>query len=110
MLTRDQILETRRTLPLETVEAFGGTVTVRTLTGAERERLLNDYQAHRAAGTVRAAMVVACVCGGDGKPVFTEQDIAALNGLSGAEIERVFDVACRLNGFGVKEEDGLRKN
>jgi hypothetical protein len=110
MLTREQILETRRTLPRETVAAFGGTVCVRTLTGAERETFVSGYDAHRKAGTIRAALLVACVCDDAGKPLFAAADVPALNELSGVEVERCFDAACRLNGFGAKAEADLRGN
>ena len=63
MLTRDDILKCT-SLPREPVEAFGGTLYVRTMTGAERDSWEAQLLEQRKRGkvNVRASLAVRAIC------------------------------------------------
>src|SRR4051812_3187961 len=104
MLSRDAILGAddlkRETVP---VPEWGGTVCVRTMTGAERD----DYEAetYRMRGAsadnnlanLRARLCVRTICDESGQRLFTDQDIDALGKKSAAALDRCVEVALRLS-------------
>jgi hypothetical protein len=46
----------------------------------------------------------------NGKPLFTEADLEALNNKSAAVLGRLFDVAAEINGIGIPKIAEARKN
>ena len=110
MLSREAILAAQDTvLEVVAVPEWGGDVTVRSLTGAERDWLESQI-VHREGKTVttnlenlRAKLAAMTLCDAEGQRLFTEQDITALAAKSAAALDRVFQVAARLSAL--REED-----
>lgn len=123
LLTADQILaaDDSPTLDVEVPE-WGGTVRVRTLSGAERDAF--EASIAQQAGkskkanlaNLRARLVAKCVIGEDGKRLFSDSQAVALGQKSSAALDRVFEAARKLNRMteddveelteGFPEEDG----
>ena len=111
LLTREMILA-RQSLAAELVNVaeWGGTVRVRELTGAERDRYEAALVKMQKGGktdltmdNARARLVSLAVIDASGARVFTEADVVKLGNLSAVALSRVFDVAARLSK--ITEED-----
>ena len=111
LLTREMILA-RQALVAELVNVaeWGGTVRVRELTGAERDRYEAALVKMQKGGktdltmdNARARLVSLAVIDASGARVFTEADVVKLGNLSAVALSRVFDVAARLSK--ITEED-----
>jgi hypothetical protein len=121
LLSRDDILKATA-LPTEEVEVpeWGGMVLVRALSGRERDEFEASMVAQRGEGknmtlvpdtaNVRAKLAAWCITGEDGKPYFTQRDVHALGELSGAALDRVFEVAQRLSGLSEADVEELAGN
>lgn len=90
-------------------------VLVRELRGRERDEWEASMAVQRGGQIVpdtanaRAKLVARCIIDPASlKPLFTQQDVAALGELSAAALDRVWDVAARLSGLnqGALEEAG----
>jgi hypothetical protein len=117
-LTREAILGAAD-LPAEEVEVpeWGGVVVVRGLTGEGRDEfeasttVVRGTTIARDTANIRAKLVSHCVIDpGTGEPMFTRQDVDALGKLSGAALNRVWAVACRLSGMQEDEEEAEGKS
>lgn len=102
-------------LPTEQVPVpeWGGTVTVRTMSGAERDAFEASIIEGKTGGrlvNVRAKLAVRVLCDDKGARLFDDDDADALGAKSGKALDRVFDVAQRLNGIGAKEVKELEGN
>lgn len=112
ILTKSDILESND-FPHEDVEVpeWGGTVRVRSMSGAERDAL----EAHFINAGVdkltnlRARLCALCIVDDKMERLFNDDDIAALGKKSAKALDRVADVAQRLNGMGAKAEDAAIK-
>ena len=109
-LTREAILAATDTcIERVAVPEWGGEVSVRSLTGAERDWLEGQIvQRTGKTGTInnenlRAKLCTMTLCDADGQRLFTEQDMTALAAKSAAALDRVFQVAARLSGL--RDED-----
>lgn len=117
LLTRDSILAAPD-LQTEVVEVpeWGGSVTVRGMTGAERdsfERSMVDLSGKDTKMNVvnfRAKMVARTVVDSAGKRLFRDDDATMLGTKSAAAINRVFKVAQRLSGMADDEVEELTTN
>lgn len=110
LLSRGQILAAED-MPTEIVDVpeWGGSVKVKTLTGAERDA----FEARGIIGrgrnrevniqNIRARLVVETVVDDDCQPLFSRADINALGRKSSKALDRVFNAAMRLSG--ISEED-----
>lgn len=101
--------------PREEVDCpeWGGTVFVRTLSAAERDRWeirCEDLKTKGLLSNVRASLLVLTLCDADGKLLFTENDAVELGKKSAAVVDRLFDVARRLNGIGQEQVEAAKKN
>lgn len=109
-LNRDRILSADD-LPREVVEVpeWGGSVYVRTMTGAERDRFEDEHhkQVNR---NFRARLAVLTVCDEAGVLLFKPEDAGALGEKSAAALNRVLDVSAKLNGLTKSDVDDLEKN
>lgn len=110
---REQILSSDDIVTREIkVPEWGCTLTVTTLTGAERDDyeagLIKDRQPDLR--NMRAKLCARCIVDKDGKRVFADFDIEALGKKSALALDKVFEVAQQLNGIGVKELEELAKN
>lgn len=117
-LTKDQILEASD-LKTETVDVpeWGGSVNVRTMTGTDRDAFENSLVKLDASGkavqsldNMRVKLLVVTLVDDNGNRLFDSDDINMLGRKSTAAIERVYDVAARLNGIGAKAEAEAGKN
>lgn len=96
-----------------TVGEWGGDVTVRGMTGAQRDAFMaaNRTKAGEFDPTnYRAKLVARCVVDEAGKPMFTEADIEALSGKSSAALDRVFNVADKLSSTSAEAVKEAEKN
>ena len=114
MLTRDQILAADD-LPRELVKVpeWGGDVYVKTITGAERDRWeiqIATSSKKPSSETIRAALAAMTVCDENNRLLFTQDDIEALSNKSAAPLDRVFQVAMRLNHISQSAVEELEKN
>lgn len=111
MLSRDQIL-TRVDLPREEVPipewGEGEVAFVRVLTVGERDRWEEKHFTPRR--HVRASMIALTLCDADGKRVFADGDIPAVDNLPSTVAQRLFEVALRLNGMAAEHVQDAKKN
>lgn len=114
MLNKEAILGCND-LVSETVEVpeWGGSVVVRTMTGAERDRF--EAEISKAGGFVgmehvRARLLVRTLGDVAGNRLFDENDIEALSGKSARALSRLFDVATELNGMTKEDQEELAGN
>ena len=104
MLDRNSILQ-MDDLPKEKVsvpECGNGDLWVKTLTGSERdsfEQSMVQKKNKPNLNNVRARFAVLTICDEKGERLFTDNDAEALGKKSAAALDRVFEVAQRLNGF-----------
>lgn len=117
-LTRDAILaKTDLARELVDVPEWGGNVFVREMRADERDafeqlglaRGWNEPTKNGLAG-FRAAMCAACVCDERGELIFGREHVEALGQVSASALNRVFEVAIKLNPLGASEVEGMRKN
>lgn len=108
MLNRDQILGAED-IKIETVDVpeWGGTVRVRTLTAADRLRVVGTVDPKV---DTRIIYVAAALIDDKGEPLMTAADIPALMVKSAKATDRVYEVVARLNGLGTKATGDAEKN
>jgi hypothetical protein len=109
LLSKSDILnaDDRKTERVEVPE-WGGSVLVRSLSGAERDKFESDSVDQKTGKTktenFRARLLSLCIVDEDGKRLFESRgDIAMLGNKSVAALQRVFNKCQELNGF--SEED-----
>ena len=95
-MNRDQILGARDLVIQDVpVPEWNGTVKVRMLTVAERDRV--SQAAEKSPAEFRAALVVSTLLGDDGERIFADDETALVLGKSSAAVDRIFLAAARLN-------------
>lgn len=101
---------------MEAVEVpeWGGAVNVRVMSGEERDRWESETLAFEKVGNqgvnVRARLCIATVCDDDGVNLFTSADCESLGAKSSAVLDRIFDVAIRVNKLGKADMEKLEGN
>jgi hypothetical protein len=91
------------------VPEWGGSVTVRGLTGTERDAF--EQRCHETSyANVRANLLAFSLVDENGKRLFSLEDVQALGAKSAAPLDRLFDVARRLSGIGQREVKELVGN
>jgi hypothetical protein len=115
-MTKDSILAAAD-MTTETVECpeWGGPVHVRTLSGTERdafEASMLDAKGKGASNlaNIRARLLVRALCDDSGNRLFADADADALGRKSAKVLDRLFDVAQRINGLGAKDVEALQGN
>lgn len=114
-LTRDQIL-TADDLQRQEVDVpeWGGSVYVRAMTGLERDRfetsLTNGQDKGVNLQNIRARLVSLCAIDEEGARLFSDDDAKVLGQKSAKALDRVFDVAQRLNGLRDQDVEELAEN
>ena len=106
-LTKQDILgaDDRKSETVDVPE-WGGTVTVRVMSGSERDRyevaMVNRAEGKAEANLtdMRARLVAMTIVDESGALMFGENEVQALGAKSALALDRVFAVAQRLNGFG----------
>lgn len=100
------------------VPEWGGSVFVRVMSGAERDWLdassLNDQgeakSVHDRLANYRGRLVVLTTCNEDGSSLFMLPDAEALGKKSAAALDRIVEVAQRINRMTDADVDALTKN
>jgi len=99
------------------VPEWGGAVSVRTMTGADRDAFENSLVTIAADGTrkpdmvnMRAKLVALTLVDEAGAPMFTLKELDLLAAKSAAALDRIFQVAQRLNGLGLAGVEAAEKN
>jgi hypothetical protein len=119
---RDRILS-RKKLPLEKVlcpewsdEEWDGTLFVRTVKAGERCKFEADSLIKKGRKretnleNIRARMVALTACDEQGNRLFTEEDVKELTLLSAKPMGRIYDAACKLNGWTDEDVEEMAKN
>jgi hypothetical protein len=112
---RSAILQSKDVVE-EKVTAWGLELTVRGLTGAQRDEWeasmvrVVGKNVHPNMRNARAKLVAMCVVDVNGKRVFADSDVTELGRKSGRELDRVYKVAQRLSGTTDEEIEELAKN
>jgi hypothetical protein len=108
ILTKEQILASDD-LPKKEVDVpeWGGSVIVRTMTGTERDKFEQSVIG-KDMSNLRASLLSLCLINDKGVHLFN--DAVQLGQKSSVVLQRLYDVACKLNGFGKQEEEELLKN
>ena len=107
VLNKEQILSVDDLLRQEIeVPEWGGSVYVRVMSGSERDafeaRFVGGANA-AALADIRATLAALAVCDANGKRLFTDAEVKVLGAKSAKALDRIFEVACRLNG--IRQED-----
>ena len=114
MLTKDEILS-KATLKRETVTVteLGGDVIVSEMSGAQRdawEQTLSVRDKQGRLVNTRAKLVVATLVNDDGSRVFSDDDVDRVGGMPSSVLDRLCDVAQRLNRLRPEDVETARKN
>lgn len=110
MSLKERMFALRASVPSEMVEIPGvGQVEVRGLTAAGRDAW--EAQTFRDKGkgmrNFRASLVAQCIFE-NGKPAFSVSDAEPLGDLPAAIIDRLYEVATKLSGMGVEQENAAK--
>ena len=112
-LTKDDIFKADD-LPTKDMDIpeWGGMLTIRTLTGAERDEWESAFvnQDKINMRGLKARLIQLTVMNGDGQQMFTKADLQKLNSKSASVIDRIFEVSQRLSGLTKKDVDELVGN
>lgn len=93
------------------VPEWGGDVRVAVMSGAARDRFMALQGEGKTPYSVfQARVLVCCVIDENGELLFSEDDVEALRGRSKEALDRVVDVAMRLNKLGVEAVEEEAKN
>lgn len=110
ILDRETILGKQKLrAELVAVPEWGGSVYVRELTSAERDTWEGNLVTLRGGSAdidfdnARASLAAATIVNSEGKRLFSEADVIELGKLSGAAMNRVYEVATKLSG--IREAD-----
>ena len=100
--------------PVEVPE-WGGVVMVRPMTGKDRDEfesvmMLNEKQGLGVAYGLRARIVALVACDENGARLFELADVEALGAKNFFALDRIVDVAQKLNGIGGAEVEEIKEN
>jgi hypothetical protein len=116
LLTADAILAADD-LTAEVVEVpeWGGSVRVRAMTGDERQTfeeamLAADEAGQKAVPQFRSRLAALCIVDEQGNRLFSDEQVEALGGKSAAALDRVCEVASRINGLRPEDIEELAGN
>jgi hypothetical protein len=112
LLNRQSILDaddSSKDLACVDLPEWGGAAFVRVMTGSQRDRL-EIIHAKGAGDNFRARVVAFTLCDERGRLIFNEADIPALGAKSGAVLDRISEVAIRVNKLGPKDLEDAAKN
>lgn len=119
-LTKD-VLFKADDLPRERVDVpewgEGAYVFVRPLTASERDswemyaiEMRGRWKSDSVFPGLRASLIVRCAVDDDGKRIFDDLDVDQLGDKSGKALDRLWEVATRLNGMTAQDVEDLKKN
>jgi hypothetical protein len=116
-LTRDEILSAEDR-SYDTVECpeWGGTVRLRSISGRQRDlyeqSMVEQKGSDRKVNVVnaRAKLIVLCAVDGDGRPLFTSEDLRQLSAKNAKPLDRLFDACQKLAGLSDDDVKALTEN
>jgi hypothetical protein len=110
---REKILARRPAIEPVPVPEWDATVYVHAMSAAERYAWAeaNDIRKAEGHSPLRnvTVMVIACVRDESGNPIFRDEDAEALEKGDGVVLERVGQIAARLNGMSKEQEEATEK-
>ena len=94
------------------IPEWGGTLTSRTLTGAERDEWESAFvnQDKIDIRGLKSRLVQLTTMNGDGQQMFTKADLQKINGKSASVIDRIFQVSQRLSGLTKEDAEEMVEN
>jgi len=98
------------------VPEWGGSVTIRRMTGGERDAYEADIFESKGAQlqlkreNFRAKLIARCLVDDNGERMFSDGEIAALSKKSAAALDRLFAACQRINGMTAAEQEKIEKN
>lgn len=95
------------------VPEWGGDVYVRVMGGKDKDRFDTTFVSANGKANlanIRARLAVLTVCDANGQYLFDEGDAERLGDKSAVALDRIFEVARRLNGIGDSEIEDVAKN
>jgi hypothetical protein len=117
LLSRDAILGAEdRTFEEVDCPEWGGTVRLRSISGAERDNYEQGLIQQRGNSrqmnmrNARAKLIVLCAVDEAGRRMFTEQDVSALGRKNAKPLDRLFDACRRLSGLSEDDVDKLTED
>lgn len=114
ILNRDAILAASDLTTVDVdVPEWGGIVRLRVMTGAERDSFSSSLigpDGQPDPEGYRVKLIARCAIGEDGARLFTDGEVALLQGKSAAALDRLFDAAEKLNAVGNADVDAAEKN
>lgn len=115
MKTADEILNYDDTLKREKVDVpeWETELFVKVMSGAERDRWELSTTALLKTpnlANIRASLCVMTICDEKGKRIFTNDQINALGDKSAVVLDRIFDIARRINKLNDDDIEELEKN
>jgi hypothetical protein len=96
-------------LELVEIPEWNGAAFVRVMTGTQRDRL-EALHSKNPGDNFRARIVAATLCDASGNLLFSEADVPALGAKSSAVLDRLSEVAIRVNKIGKRDIAELEKN
>jgi hypothetical protein len=112
MSLREKISKAKN-LPTESLEIPEWTETVwfRPMTGAQQERLQKFNDANESKVMLRARIVAYTLCEEDGTPIYPDdKDVVEVNKFTGPVLDRLLEVAMRVNLLTPESREELAKN
>lgn len=114
MFTRENFLLSRGR-KFQEVPFADGTLRIRSLTVGEREDLerggFDPETGERLANSrFRQRLLVLSICGPDGEPLLTDEDLTAIGDMPAVDVEPVVDAVLALNRMGEKYREAAVKN
>lgn len=114
MLKREEILsKTSLKSEVLTVEEWNGNIIVSEMSGTTRDAWEQELRKKDAEGNIvspRAKLVAFTVVDEEGDRIFKNDDIDSIGKLSSGSLEKICDVAMRLNGLGSDDIKEAKKN
>lgn len=112
ILTAEQIRSQKQlTRELVDVPEWGGEVFVRVMTGRERDEFeVSCGKDEQGTDNFRARLAASCLVDEEGRRLFTLAEAEELGDLSGTALDRVFQVARKLNPLTRADVEELEKN
>lgn len=117
VLTFDAIVS-QQDLPKELVKVpeWGGEVYISTMTAADRDSYelsvanMQNGKMKTNMQNIRAKLVARCLVDEDGKRIFSETQVDDLGKKSAKVLDRLFDIASRINGINEADQVEIAKN
>lgn len=114
MSLREQILSKReQRREAVTIDGWDFPVYVKVMSGTERDQWewqWDELRKGEGKKHWRASLLVFCLVDEEGKAIFTVADMEAVGQLPSTDLERLHDVAFRLNKLGKREQERAEGN